>query len=99
MVNYRLLASQRHHTVYNTWIIIISSYLCYFLYLIIASYIGFSKTFATIGVLLSFPQFYLGIFLISSLTFLFDILTAAINHNFVDVPVNLIRRFANVIRF
>ncbi len=99
MVNYRLLVSQRHHTQWNTWIIIITSYLSYLLYLIVSSYISFSKTYATISILLTFPQFYLGIFIISSIAFLADLLIITYNHNFDDVPVNLLRRFTNVIKF
>ncbi len=99
MVNYRLLVSQRHHTQWNTWIIIITSYLSYLLYLIVSSYISFSKTYATISILLTFPQFYLGIFIISSISFLADLLIITYNHNFDDVPVNLLRRFTNVIKF
>ena len=96
MVNYRLLVSQRHHTSYNNWIIILTSYLVYLLYLIIASYISFSKTLATLAALFSFPQFYLGIFLMSSITFLVDLLISAVEYNYVDIPVSLIRRFVTV---
>ena len=97
MVNYRLLVSQRHHTKWNIWITILTSYFIYLFYLVISSYIEFSKTYSTIGTLLSFPQFYLGIFLISSITFLFDLMLSSYNLNFIDEPVNLLRRFANVI--
>ena len=57
---------------------------------------SYSKTIATIGALLSFPQFYLGIFLLSSITFLLDLMISSYNLNFIDEPVNLLRRFANV---
>lgn len=96
MVNYRLLVTQRHNTSWNNWIIILTSYLVYFLYLVVSSYLSFSKTYSTVTALLSFPQFYLSIFLISTITFLIDLIMYSYNHNFIDEPVNLLRRFAKV---
>ena len=96
MVNYRLLVSQKHHTSWNFWILVLTSYLTYLLYLIIASYISISNTYSTIASLLSYAHFYLSIILISSITFLFDLMITSFYHNFVDEPVSLLRRFVNV---
>jgi hypothetical protein len=46
--------------------------------------------------LLSFPQFYLVILLISSITFLYDMGKNFIVVNYIDEPVTLLRRYLAV---
>ena len=90
------MASQRYHTLLNVLATGILSYGVYFAYFFVSSGLSFSKSEATRESLTSFPQFYLVIFLVSSMTLLFDLATNFFVLNFVDEPTNLLKRNLSV---
>jgi hypothetical protein len=77
-------------------IIFLTSYLTYFAYFLFSSVMDFSKSQATIFALFSFPQFYLTIFLVSTMCLLYDLGISFISINFKDLPTNLLRKYINV---
>ena len=92
-MNYRLLVSQRFHTWINALVIIITSYGSYIGYFFFSSQFDFSKSMATKDSLFTFPQFYLVIFITSSMTFLYDMGKNFILVNYFDEPATLLRRY------
>ncbi len=76
--------------------ITIVSLLFYFFYFYASSYIPFSKVYATVQVILTFPHFYLTIFLITGIAIMIDLSVLYYRTYFIDEPVNLIRRFIEV---
>lgn len=81
----------------NTLGIFLTSYLTYFAYFVVSSYFQYSMSMATLQILFTFPQFYLCIFLISSMGFLFDKACNFFKINFYDEPVTLLSRYLKVL--
>jgi len=88
-----------YHTWINFFVLSITSYGSYVAYYFFASQFSYSKSQATQFTLLTFPQFYLIIFLISSLTFLYDISKNFIKINFSIEPATLLRKYLYVILY
>lgn len=63
----------------------------------ISAEFAYSNSQGTRNELLSFPQFYLCIFLISGMTLLWDLGVYFIEINYFDEPVTLLRRYLVVI--
>lgn len=96
IVNYRLLVYQRYHTIFNTVVIVVTSYFLYFCYFIVSGYISFSKSQGTINELISFPHFYLCIFLITSICFLFELGFKTWEIQIRKQPPSLLRKYIKV---
>lgn len=79
----------------NVLVILLTSYLTYIVYFVVSAEFSFSNSIATRDALFSFPQFWLAIFLISSMTFLYDLALNFISLNFFDEPNNLLRRYVH----
>ena len=60
---------------------------------------SFSKSQATIFSLFTFPQYYLTIFLISTMCLLYDIGVNFVSLNFNDTPTNLLRKYVKVYNY
>jgi len=92
-VNFNLLVSQRHHTQYNIWIIIITSYVVYILYMYVSSQLTYSNTYSSVEMMFSFSQYYLSVFLIGFISFLSELFIASYLFNFEDNSVTFMKRF------
>ena len=96
MVNYRLIITQRFHTLVNILMISISSYLSYIGYIIFGSYFDYSTSQATLHELIYFPHFYLVIFLISSLSLIYNLAIETWEIEFSNKPSSRIRKYIKV---
>ena len=98
MVNFKLLVSQRYQTTINFLIIIFTSYLSYFAYFFASAKFEFSKSQATNYHLIKYIHFYLNILFVSGVFFLVELGLYYIRLNWFDNPINLIKKYTNVIK-
>ena len=96
IVNYRLIVSSRYFTWINILVLLITSYCSYIGYFIFSAHFNYSQSEATMQELVKFPQFYLSIFLVSSICFLADLGYSYFDLDFIDTPPNLLRKYIRV---
>lgn len=96
VVNNRIVFSQRFHSILSSLTLVLTSYLLYISYFVFSSYFEYSKSQGTMHELVKFPHFYLLIFLIFSLSFLFELAMLAYEIFFVSEPPNLLRTYIQV---
>lgn len=82
----------RHFTIYNILFILLSvgSYIGY---VVFSNYFDYSKSMGMLSGLVVFPQFYLSVFLISSIQFLIDFGISSVEHQFSEDPVSYLRKY------
>jgi hypothetical protein len=62
-------------------------------YVVFSNYFDYSKSMGMISGLVVFPQFYLSVFLISSIQFLIDFGMSFVDFEFSENPVTYLRRY------
>lgn len=96
IVDYRLLIFQKYHTWVNWLIVLLTSYGLYVFYFCISSLFRFSKSINVVYKILSYPQFYLIVFLTMHIGFVYDVVRNFIHINFDMNPVNILRIYVYV---
>ena len=95
IVNYRILLNIKYHTWINWIIIFVTSYGLYFLFFYVSSLFSFFKSMNVAKVIFKYPNFYLILFLTVHIEFIFDLFYYSFHLNFIDNPVNLLRKYIN----
>ena len=95
IVNYRILLNIKYHTWINWIIIFATSYVLYFLFFYVSSLFSFFKSMNVAKVIFKYPNFYLILFLTVHIEFIFDLFYYSFHLNFIDNPVNLLRKYIN----
>lgn len=96
VVNNRIIFSQRLHTMLSSLTLVLTSYILYLSYFVFSSYFEYSKSQGTMHELVKFPHFYLLLFLIFSMSLLFELAVLSYEIFFVPEPTNLIRTYIQV---
>ena len=82
IVDYRLLITTKYHTWVNWVIILITSYGAYVCYFCISSLFSFSKSINVLYSIVTYPQFYLIVFLVMHMGFIYDAVRNFFHVNF-----------------
>lgn len=93
VVNTRLILTQRFHTLIHFMAIFLTSFLSYFIYMVISSEFSFSKSQGTALQLFHCPNFYLAVFLVAGASFFYELAILTYKVNFVNSPSGLLSNY------